>query len=69
MTATTPQPTPDLGALREDSEKCADFDHDCFGIGSDGRGFASHLDCWLHDPTKGVCPFLDRRAALHGGKP
>ena len=32
--------------------RCADFDEDCFGL--------NHLKCYLHDPAKGVCPFLSK---------
>jgi hypothetical protein len=30
---------------------CADLDEDCAGV-CDKRA------CWMHDETKGVCPFL-----------
>lgn len=31
--------------------RCTDFDEDCFGL--------DHLNCWLLDPTTGICPFLN----------
>lgn len=41
-------------ASRDENGLCADRDRDC-------KRVACHLSCWLHDPTQGICPFLDRR--------
>ncbi|SEK35591.1 hypothetical protein SAMN04515666_101312 [Bosea lupini] len=40
--------------------RCRDFDEDCAevpGPTPDGDR-RTYLDCWLHDPTQGWCPFL-----------
>ena len=35
----------------ETQHRCKDFDADCQGV-------HDKLNCWLHDPTQGVCPYL-----------
>lgn len=35
----------------EAAQRCADCDSDCHGV-------ESKTKCWLHDPTRGFCPFL-----------
>jgi hypothetical protein len=35
-------------------QRCADFDEDCYKILEEGYV----LQCYLHDPKRGRCPFV-----------
>ncbi len=40
--------------LLDDMNLCSDFDEDCYDIRAEGYC----VECWLYDPSKGLCKFL-----------
>ncbi len=42
------------GRVRHPGSRCQDYDDDCGGV-------PCKLACWLYDPERDICPYLDTR--------
>lgn len=43
--------------IKDPTHRCEDFDEDCPDIHAEDYC----LRCWLHDPTRGICPYLTEK--------